>query len=278
MKKKHYQYQKRFRKPRRLRKRRSIVKSRVFWDIVLGLVLLCSLAYFLFFSTVFKLKEIKFISPREVSLKPLQELLNQELQKKWLHLFKRDSFFLLWSREVEDKILRELPEIKTANLRKKFPDGLLLEVKKREPLAIWCGLEEDEQSDGQCFLIDKDRVIFRRAKKEETKGDLFLVMSKEEKQRGILEEACSAEEMNQILEIQHRLQGKLNIGVENFTKGKLGLLEAKTVEGWEIYFDLSTDIELALTKLELLLEEELPLEERKNLQYIDLRFSKVYYK
>jgi len=55
-------------------------------------------------------------------------------------------------------------------------------------------------------------------------------------------------------------------------------LDIKTAEGWEIYFDLSSDVNFALTKLGLLLEKEIPLEKRGDLSYIDLRFSKVYYK
>jgi len=50
-------------------------------------------------------------------------------------------------------------------------------------------------------------------------------------------------------------------------------LNAKTSEGWEIYFNLEGDINWQLTKLGAVLEKEIPPEKRENLEYIDLRFG-----
>jgi hypothetical protein len=52
-------------------------------------------------------------------------------------------------------------------------------------------------------------------------------------------------------------------------------------EGWQIYFSLDpdSDINTQLVKLNLLLSGEIPLENRKNLEYIDLRFKdRAFYK
>ncbi len=84
--------------------------------------------------------------------------------------------------------------------------------------------------------------------------------------------------MSQILKIKNVLEKEMGINTEKFTLKNPERLNVKTTEGWEIYFDLSGDIDLALTKLHLLLEKEISPEARKDLQYIDLRFTKVYYK
>jgi len=74
------------------------------------------------------------------------------------------------------------------------------------------------------------------------------------------------------------LKQKLELGIEKFILLGQKRLDVKTTEGWEIYFDLAGDINLSLTKLSLLFDEEISQEARESLQYIDLRFSKVYYK
>jgi len=55
-------------------------------------------------------------------------------------------------------------------------------------------------------------------------------------------------------------------------------LDVKTAEGWEIYFNLEENLSWQLTQLYLLLERKISPEERRTLQYIDLRFNKIYYK
>ena len=91
------------------------------------------------------------------------------------------------------------------------------------------------------------------------------------------ENVISKDTLDKILKINENLEKKLEINPEKFIL-KDNRLDVKTTEGWEIYFDLLGDINLALTKLHLLLEKEISPEARKDLQYIDLRFTKVYYK
>ena len=50
-------------------------------------------------------------------------------------------------------------------------------------------------------------------------------------------------------------------------------LNVKTSEDWEVYLNPQEDINWQLTKLGAVLEEEIPLEKRKDLEYIELRFG-----
>ena len=50
-------------------------------------------------------------------------------------------------------------------------------------------------------------------------------------------------------------------------------LTGLTTEDWEVYFNLQKDIEWQLTKLRAVLEEKIPPEKRKDLEYIELRFG-----
>ena len=53
----------------------------------------------------------------------------------------------------------------------------------------------------------------------------------------------------------------------------------KVSEGWEIYINPSESIDWQITKVELVLDQEIPFEKRPLLEYIDLRSSdKIFYK
>jgi len=83
--------------------------------------------------------------------------------------------------------------------------------------------------------------------------------------------------MQEIMQIYQYFK-KMGAETEKFTLSA-GKITVRMKEGWEAYFQRDTqDIPLELLKLNLILKKELPPEKRKNLQYIELRFSKSYYK
>lgn len=243
---------------RRFRRRKSILRRRIFWIFVLFFVSAFCILYFLFFTEIFKIKEIQILIEKK----------NPSLEQSLESVFKKElskNIFLVSPKKIEEKILKDYPEIKEANLKKKFPRSLILEVKTREAVGLCCFSQDN------CFLIDQEGVVFggQTSKDEAGEEDLIMIFSGD---------GISPEKMNQLLSIQNKLEKNLEIDLEKFTLSEGERLDIKTTEGWEIYFDLSADINLALTKLGLILEKEISPEERKNLNYIDLRFSKVFYK
>lgn len=262
-----------YRRFKKFKKRKSILKSRFFWIFILTLALIISVFYFFFLSEIFRIKEIRISASEDISQEEIQALLEKELKTPFFYFFHKDTFFLVNSSKIEDKILRDYPEIKEVDLKKEFPRSLVLEIKKRETAGIWCFSEDN------CFSIDERGIIFRELTLENGKReDLMVIFLKDGEIKNLGEEVIPKEKMNQLLGIHDELEGNLQIAVEKFTLSGIERLDVKIIEGWEIYFDLSEDINLALTKLQLLLEKEISSAARGNLQYIDLRFSKVYYK
>ncbi len=257
-----------YRRFKRFKKRKSLLKSRFFWIFILILASAILVFYLFFLSEIFRIKEIDISAPEDISKEEIQVLLQKELETSFFIFFRKNTFFLVNSQKIEDRILKEYPEIKEVILKKKFPKSLTLEVKKRIAVGIWC-FEEDN-----CFLIDDNGIIFRGS----TSKDLVKIFSRGGEVKNLGEEIIPKEKMNQLLGIHDELEENLGIDVEKFILRGSDNLDVKTIEGWEIYFDLAGDINLILTKLSLLLEKEISSEDRENLQYIDLRFSKVYYK
>lgn len=257
----------RFRPKKRFKRKKSISRSRFFWDTILFFILGCSIFYFLFLSNIFQIREIQIAGPAGMPYWELREIVKEELNKDFLYFFTASSFFLVQAGSVEKKILKQYPDIETVELQKKFPNALFLEIKKKQPVAQLCFSADN------CFLIDSEGIIYRGS----PPASLVAIFKEQGKIKNPGEQAISPEEMNQILRIKSELK-KLEIEAVKFVLREGKRMDVKTADGWEIYFDLSGDINLALTKLHLLLEKEISPEERRNLKYINLRFSKIYYK
>ena len=255
-----------------LHKSKSILKKRIFRDVVLISILIIELLYALFFSQIFKIKDITIVSPKEILKQELQVFLQNELQNKAFYFFEKDNIFLASIGKIKNGILDKYPEIKEVELRREFPKGLFLKVEKREPFGIL-------NSSGNNFLIDEEGIVFKEVSEDFEKETLAFILI-EHKQVKLGEGIIRLEIMQKISLIKEELEENVNIFLESFYLNE-NRLNIKTLEGWEIYFNISQnteEIRFALTKIGVFLEKEVDEEERKNLEYIDLRFSKVYYK
>jgi len=82
--------------------------------------------------------------------------------------------------------------------------------------------------------------------------------------------------MAAIVKIKKDFEKKLDLQLKEIDIPNQSRLNATTGEGWQVYFSLDSDIDLQTTKLNYLLEKELPKENRGALQYIDLRYERAY--
>lgn len=253
----------------RLKKKKPFFKKKVFWVFVFIFLGFGFLIYFLVFSQTFQVKEIRVFGNEKVSRENLQELI--EAKAKRTFFLQTKSIFLVDLRGIEETILAEFPLIAEAKLKRKFPNILSLEIRERKPLATFC------QDSKECFKIDKEGVAFLEAKEEQKEGCLLIFSQKEEK-ISLGQRVIQEDHLGSIFEIQKNLEEDFKIKIEKFF-----LLDEKlnveTEQGFEIYFDLEGDVLNQISNLGLILQEEIPPEERKNLQYIDLRFgNRVFYK
>ncbi|MFH1451413.1 MAG: hypothetical protein ABIF89_02280, partial [bacterium] len=89
---------------------------------------------------------------------------------------------------------------------------------------------------------------------------------------------CKEETLAVIVKINKALIEEIKIDPVEFTVLKNDRINAKMLEGWNIYFNAAGDIDWQITKLQLVLEKEIPEDKRNNLEYINVRFTKVYYR
>jgi len=251
-----------YRKPHRVKRKKSILKSRFFWLTILILIFLGSLFYFLFFSPLFQVKNIFISGAEKISSSEIKNFVQNKLEKKILFL-RTKSIFLININEIEKEVLKNFPPVAEIKIGRKFPDVLNINLVERSPLANFCQAEK-------CFLLDKEGITFEES---EAKADLIKIIDgQKEKIPKSGEKMIENNYLEKILKIQKFFQEELKIEIEEFTVFEKRL-NLKTKEGWEIYFDPREDINWQLTKLNLVLKEKIPSEKRKDLEYIELRFG-----
>jgi len=73
-------------------------------------------------------------------------------------------------------------------------------------------------------------------------------------------------------------ENKLKINLENIDISSPDKVIVNTKEDWKTFLVIDKNLKINLEKLKIILIQEISLENRVNLDYIDLRFDKIFYK
>jgi len=258
----------------RIKPKKPLYKKLWFWFFLLFLTLSSTVVYFLFFCPNFQVKNIEIFGNTEVSSEDLYDTLMQcshtGLMNLWNIKLASDSIFLVDANDVASQVLNKFPEIEIALLTKKFPQTLIINVKEREPIGTFC-----DPVSQKCFLIDKKGIAFQVQDKSALSGTIvrqteldFTASVVDLGKAAILEQNAE-----NIYKIQNFLKEQFDIVIKDFNIRSAMRLDARTSQGWHVYFLRGDDdvINLQLEKIGILLEREIAPERRANLRYIDLR-------
>jgi len=288
-----------YRKPYRIKKKKSIFRNRFFWLSILILIFLGGIFYLAFLSPFFQIKEIKISGNQKIQSADLENIIKNNIDRKIIFYNSR-SIILLNKNKIRSEIIKGFPQIKEESLKREFPDTIILEIKERKEIGCYCQdtilasystptptptpipiptptitPQPSPEEKTSCFLIDEEGVIFERASES---CPLDLVIKDQKKEEIYLSQNIIEEKTLKIVqEVHQKLKDNLKIPISEFDIEENKLI-AKTSDNWDIYFNLERDIKWQLTQLELILESKIPPEKRGTLEYIDLRFSKIFWK
>jgi len=253
-----------YRKPYRVKKRKSIFRNRFFWLAIFILIVVGGFLYFLFLTPFFQIKGIEISGNQKVLTEDIQSRI------QWVLSREGNYIFLCNSNKINQEILHFFPEIARVDTKIKFPDKLVVQIEERKPVAIFF-------KDEDYFFLDKEGVIFGEAS---SSNNTYLKIKNQTPNQSLNLGSIAIEKeiLTPILEIESNLKENLKIPLREILIISEERLNIITEEGWEIYFSLERDIEKQLTELRAVLEEQIPPDKRKDLEYIDLRFSRVFYR
>lgn len=261
---------------------------------VFGILVLAGLLYFVFFSPVFKIKNLSVESTNFTATAQAQELVSQLLQTKIWKVIPGDSLVVFFGRQITRRILTSFPEAERVDINKDIFKRIKIIIKGRQPAAIWCqSLAVLASADGQatsteilgglpqrekCFFADSLGFLFRAAPEiSGTAMPEFFGQAGQGFEPG--SQALASSTIQFATDLKKQLR---DIGVEalGFMVGAAGGadLVVYTGEGWQAYFNVMRPAQSQVKILAALLGGDLK-DKRATLKYIDLRVKgRVYYK
>jgi len=261
----------------RIKPKKSILKKPFFWIGFLLLSTVLAACYLLFFYSKFQVNDVVISGGQKVQTDALKSLVLNNINKKI-----SKSIFLVDAEKISKEVLDNFSIIGNIKISKKLPQTLNIEIKERVPIAVFCPsfTETVEENQGKCFLIDESGVVFEPL--YATLQNMVIVRQLMDKNKVLSgQKVVEQNIMKAVSMIKKNLKENFKIDIkEAFITSPLQL-NVVTNENWQAYFNLdqNSDINLQITKMDLLLKGEIAPEARKNLHYIDLRFKdRAYYK
>lgn len=255
-------------KVHRLKTKKPILKRPVFWLVVFSLIIIFSFFYIFFFYAEFQINSVVVSGNNSVQSETLESIawnnINKNISK---------SIFLTGAGIISKDILNKFPQIKSAKVSKKFPQTITIQIKERVPFAVFC-----QTDDKKCFYIDEDGIIFKTL--EQIPENISIIRQLiESKEVFTGERVIEKNVIDIISKIKKNLKDNFQIDIKSAMISTPIRLDIETSENWQIYFNLDSEADLQVAKMNLLLRDEIPASARKTLQYIDLRFkARAYYK
>lgn len=268
----------RYRKPHRYKKRKPIFRKKFLALGFLMLMVAGAFFYGLFLWKIFWVGKITVSGEEKTTKEEIEFVVEKKLNNKIL-FFETKSIFLVDGGQIKKDILNAFPGIIEAKVKKSLFNAIKVEITERKALALWC-------ENKSCFLLDKEGVIFAlpaEASAEEGRAPAGSGLIVVESGQSIAElflgkTVMTKDKLAQVLAIQSKIAEASNLFIKKAVLVSDERLDVETIEGWTIRFNLKSDLDWQVTELKLALEKQISPAKRKILEYIDLRFSRVYYK
>ena len=246
-----------YRRPHRIKRKKSILRNRWFWRLILFLVFSGEIIYLVFFFPYFQIKNLTIFGAKRVVSADIENFIG-----------KGKGIFLFNSKKTENEILKKYLLVESVKIRKKFPDKLSVQIVERAQNAVWCLNGEP------CFNVDKNGIIFEKILV--LTYDYIIIKDIQPKNEPALgEKIIEPQLLASIINIAKKTS-EWGATPETFTILSQERLNLKIADSGEIYFNLKKDLNWQLTELKTVLENKIPSEKRRKLEYIDLRFDRIF--
>jgi len=235
----------RYKKSFKTKKKKKIFSIKIVLIVSTFLIISSGFVYLFFFSSIFQVKKIEVLGVEKIPAEEIKNIISEKTSK---------NIFLANLDGVKNYLIESYPEIARINIRRKLPDIILTEIEERKPVAVL----------NNSFILDKEGVAFEKSSDSSlpeiiktTNSDLKLGQK-------------AVDRIDDILKIIKRIKTKQVVWVSDKK------LDVKTIDGFDVYFNLEKDVDWQIEQLEILLQEKIPLQERDDIEYIDLRFDRIF--
>jgi len=229
--------------------------------------------YFAYFSPYFQVEKIEVRNAKMVSSQDLQKAIFEKYPLSFNffgHEIGSKSIMLPFFNSAS--LLKSFPQVEKLSLSRDFPNILTLEVKEREPFAVWCKDWDQKQN---CSWADKNGVSFRSYDPGESDQENPLVIEEKESFEAMMIETRMDKKsfLGWSSKLKKELDGQPEVG--NIVKFSVyaDKLVLRAQAGFDIYLDTRGDMAWQEEKLKTVLKDKVSNQKLKVLEYIDLRFG-----
>lgn len=219
---------------------------------------------------VLQINQIEVSGNQTIEKNEIENRLNDILSGFYFYFIPKKNYFLVAIKLIEKNILDSFPRIEQVSVKKKPLKSLLIQIKEREPWAVYCSQK--------CFFIDKSGFAYEES--FINSGNLIRFIREDNDDVSVGKYAIQ----NGVINILSNIENKIDVlGLGPVTEYNLSSklteeLKIKTGEGFYLIFNMNENWDKIFTILKTVLNEEIK-EKSKNLDYIDLRFgNRVFYK
>jgi cell division septal protein FtsQ len=256
--------------------RRSVFSLIFYW---LAFLAFAGAAVFaLFFSPLAAVSQIEVRGVESYDPTLIQTEIEEQICGKYLNALPKNNIILFSKDTARENILQKFKMAEAVEIKKVFPDKLAVRVQERKLGLVFCGGE-------QCLVLDdRGRAIAPAdfEKNELKENELLRFFEDGGKTFQIGEMVMDAEYVQYVLAVREKIQDRAGIQISKEIRTPQiasGDIRMQTEEGWKVYLDWEITAEKEAEALHLVLENKISKDERKNLEYVDLRAeNKVYYK
>jgi len=236
--------------------------------LYLQVILAVFLIYVIFYSDLFKVKNINISGLDIISEGEIKPLIESKLSGWKFLIMPADNMLFI----NKDDIKRDI------NAKFRLQE---LSVKR-----AWRGLNVNLKEDvsyviifnGKFYFADGDGIVQKEMDSEQVRSywDRFPILNVTQSEINMGDHIISKRIIGYVLDLDKQLKavGIYPKGYESSGPDQVNLVAR---EGWKAYFDTGSDIKASVENLQLILKEKVP--DTNQLEYIDLRFGdKVFMK
>lgn len=239
-----------------------------------------SWVWFLFYSPYFKIEKIEISGLERINKSELKTIVNNQIFGRRFLIFQQNNIFIFDEKSLSKNINAKY-FLNSLTIKKDLPSTLIIQIKEKNSKLILV-------TNNKIYYLDLSGTVISEispASNAETEelpleiksNSLPTIYDESNKEVAIGEKVLSEEQVLAVVELSLKISQFADVEIDFYKLINKKELRAVSKEGWYILFT-DSNIENQLKKLNLILKEKIK-DQRKNLEYIDLRFEdRVYYK
>ncbi len=255
-----------YKKPHRAKRKKPLWSKPRFWQSLFWVSTALGGFWLVCFSPALEVKDIEIAGARKIDKNVCAKTIEDQVAKK-IALFDSKSILLFDVEQAKKDLLARFPQAQNIKIEREFPSKIIASVEERRAVAQIAAA-------GKYYNLDQDGVAFEEA----AKNNDLLEISTAVENIAIGQNAMEKDHLAAIL----RLKGDIDIDEKIKLARAIAVsaerINLQTADGWQIYFNPLKDAGSQSAKLLAVLADESFAQKRPNLEYIDIRFTRVYLK